>query len=492
MSEHESDLQEKIELLSLNSLSYETPTSVASVSSRVRTQINMNPNQLIGYGAGDQLQIVINSGAAYTNGNTSTINFALRVNGPAGVGAFSFGLNGADSDGDTFYNSGASILNIFSDTLLNARSGELLVREQYRAQYASAIMHYNGNFDMRQMWGALGGASLTTGDDGKASMKFPIYPTNRKIYFSIPLPLISSFFSSQALIPPQLLSGALLKLMLGDVKSAIKLYTTLDGTAFATAPNAAQVSVDILDASIYLDQSTLFDSTSAMINAAASSLESSGLSYSYETYLGFRYPVSQNGSTINLDVLLSAAKVDKCIVKIVNAAGSTAAWISAADRIGCASWQKSAGSDGVNVNKIGSNGGYQFRLGNETFPLYMVNNTVDAFNQVVEAFQMGGFVWDDVDPLKTVNKPVNLGVSYQDYYRLTANGSAGAGTGCNIIVQSLNKSQILNVSGVSTNNSRQLTVLLNDFQYLSNCVVYVYVPFLAVANASIDNCVVNR
>ena len=493
MSERESDLDEKIELLTLNGLQYETPVSVSSVSSRVRTMIQMNPNQLLNYGAGDQLQIVLNTGAAYINGNTSTLNFAFRVNsGASGVKSFSFGFNGADADGDTFYNNGASVLNIFSDTLLNARSGELIAREQYRAQYASAIMHYNSNMDMRQLWGSLGGACLTTTDTGGAKVAFPIYAADKKIYFSIPLPLISSFFSSHALIPPQLLSGALLKLMLGNVKDAIKLYSDTTGSTLAASANG--VSVDILDASIYLDQSVLYDSMTALINASASSLESSGLSYAYETYLGFKYPVSQNGTTINLDVLLSAAKVDKCIVKIVNVgADPSNAWINKVDHIGSASWYKCAGDSGVNVNKIGSGGGYQFRLGNETFPLYMVTNTADAFNQVVEAFQMGGFVWDDIDPLKTVNRPVNLAVSYPDYYRVSSDQTiSGLGSGCNIIVQSLNKSQSLNVSGVSTNNSRQLTVQLVDFANLSNCVVYVYVPFLAVANASIDNCVVSR
>jgi hypothetical protein len=106
---------------------------------------------------------------------------------------------------------------------------------------------------------------------------------------------------------------------------------------------------------------------------------------------------------------------------------------------------------------------------------------------------------DDVDPLKVINKLSPCCVSYPEYTR-TVDKSAlaptrqrnGVGTGANIFAFSFERSSAVNVSGLSTNNSRILSVDLQNCTNAANMQLYASVTYLAVASVSNENIVVNK
>ncbi len=484
----EQKFNETLEMLSINSLTYTSPISASCTSQRSRTEVQFNPNAYPAYNTGDQMSINIGSGSSYVNTQTSSFNFALKVIPADGTGTyFGFGVNGADGDGDTFVNGGGSCLNLFSDVLLNARSGEQITKQNYFNIYSAGVLPYKKGLDVRQSLSTMGAAAYLTGNNQNITYGYPVYPCNVDNYFSIPLSMISSFFSTSQMLPPALLAGMALRITLANINSAIKLYTSSTGVTLASAPSA--ITANITKASLYLDQSQLFDSCSSLINASASSLANSGLQYSFNSYQGFKY--SPASGSADLDVLLACAKVNRVWIKAVLKSGVTSTSLN--DGIGCASFFKLCGNS-TTVGWLGpSTDSYRVRLGSEYYPLYDIKLTSDAYNQVVNANQVQSFAnCDDVDSMKSINKNMNCSIAYGDYSSLVSTTHTNCGTGCNILCVDLQKSQNINVSGLSTNNSRSLTCSLSGFSGLGAYNVYIFVDFISVANASIDNCVVDR
>lgn len=486
MSDRKMDeFEDSQSLLSLNHMTYEAPSSVCATSQRNSSQINFQPRSYLNLSGSEQLSLVLNAGSGFTLGPTSMLNFKIRVDNASGAGGrptlWAWGNNLALSN-EYFFNSGGSILNLFQEVSCSARSGELLFRELYKNQtYTSRL--YKINKERREILGMMGGASA---DKIDGSEKFPLFPVNQEISFSVPMGELSQFFNTSNPIPPQLLSGATLRFSLAKISQCITLYT--NATTLATADQAL-TTVSITQATAYLDQMDLFDSVNSLILSASNSLTSNGLQYSYNTQFNAVYQVGGSG---NIDVQLSAARISNIIVKFIPRTASD--WSAPGSYTGPMASASIRNIAAVNDNDAGGLSGIklQFRLGNMIMPLYQIETATQSYQMVSDALNNISFAsCEDPDSLKVLNKLSPCSVSFADYTRSVIGSSAGYGTGCFLAGLSFERCSGLNISGSSTNNARVLTLEysgLKDTGYNA----LVTVNYLQICNVSTSNVIVNR
>jgi len=504
MSSPDAEYDETLALLSMNGLKYQAPESITASSSRVRSQINFSPNAVfVDSVGGVQPSLLFNVGSSFINGMQSMVNVTMTVNvtqtvldppNPSlNVAYFAFGNNIARADGVTSVNSNGSFLSLVSDLTVQSKSGELLVRELYKNQNQTQKL-FKIDKQRRGVLATMGGAVEVAG----GGLQFPLYPVNKPVTFSIPLSELCGLFATSELLPPQLLSGAIMRMTIAPPTTALVFYT-LTGSAFPTPP--ASVTLNLKNMSCYLDQYELFDKASSLILSSALSNETSGLKYSYLTQ--FNTIVNPTGSSFSFDIQLSAAKLQSLVLKFVPKG----------------TWTGLVTGDGTGVNKqdptaaatlcdLSTNAGnvgdpnslgfsVQCRIGSLVMPLFAINSATDMYQQTYNALNPISYSGaDDIDSLKVINKLSPCCVSYPEYTRTAiASGNAqknGVGTGCNIFAFSFERSSAVNVSGVSTNNSRILSVQVDNCANAANMQLYASVTYLACANVSNENVVVNK
>ena len=176
------EFEETMALVDMNHLRYEAPESVCATASCNRQQINFNPNAYSAATAGDQPSLLFNVGSSYTDGQKSMIQFTMTLNVAQGGNAayFAFGRNTADADGNRFYNSGGSVLNLISEVNHQSKSGELLYRELFKNQTQTTSRLYKIDKARRNYMGVMGGAQPTNSADDQDVLN---YLTNLLNYY---------------------------------------------------------------------------------------------------------------------------------------------------------------------------------------------------------------------------------------------------------------------------------------------------------------------
>jgi hypothetical protein len=275
-------------------------------------------------------------------------------------------------------------------------------------------------------------------------------------------------------------------LSIAKLTQAITLYT-VTGNAIAST-NQAQVTVNITEMTCFLDQVEMFDSVNSLVLSASSSLENNGLQYSYNTFFNAIYPVESAG---NVDIQLSAAKISSIVLKFVPRVlpdwntdnGYT-------DPMAAASIRRLAAATSGDANSL-SGIGFRVRLGNQIMPLYQIKSATEAYLRVTDALSNISFAsCEDPDSLKTLNKLSPCAIQYADYVRSVGTDN-GYGTGATIFGLTFERSNCLNISGLSSNNARVLSVEYEGLAAASFNMI-VSVQYLAIANASTSNVVVNK
>jgi len=488
------DLEDSMSLLSLNNLRYESPSSCSAVSQRNQSQLNFQPRNYSNIDSGLQMSLVFNAGSALTYGPTSMLNFKIRVvNASTGGGTdpkfWGWGNNVTlANDGERYTNSGGSILNLFSEVSCNARSGELLFRELFANQAKTTSRLYQINKERRAYLGIMGSASYNS--DGV--LKFPVYPLNQDISFSVPLGEISALFNTSAPLPPQLLSGSTLRLSIAKPSQAIVLYSD-NGATLATSANVPATTVNIVEATAYLDQAEIYDSVNSLILSASNSLETNGLQMGYSSVFSSSYEV---GGTGNIDVQLSAARIKNIVVKFVPRVApdwSTPAAVyapMAAASIAQVAAVADKDAGGLSGMK------FRFRLGNEIKPYFDIATATQSYAMLKDALCNISFdSCQDPDSLKTVNKLSPCTIQFSDYVhndsQALANVVSGLGSGCFMIGLNFERSNGLNVSGLSTSNNRILSVEYSGVRAATfNAIISV--EYMQICNISTNNVIVNK
>lgn len=494
------EFSETMALIDMNHLRYESCESVCATASTNRNQINFNPNAYTGCVGGEQPSLLFNVGSSYTDGQKSMIQLTLTVNVPGGSNAkfFAFGNNGGtDPPANRCYNSGGSVLNVISEVNHQSKSGELLYRELFKNQTQTTSRLYKIDKSRRGYMGIMGGAQPV---GPSQDLKFPLYPVGEPVTFQIPLCELSSFFNTSQLIPPMLLSGSLLRLTLAPPTSAVVLYQQ-NGIAFANT-SATVTNINLKSMIAYLHQSELYDSVNSMLLASANSIETNGLQYCYNTQFNTVFP--PNSATFNFDIQLSAAKISSLVLKFVPKTAWTGVPAGAdpadpadkLDPVAAASISQLSTVNGANGDPNSLGFSIQVRLGNLVLPLFPVSSALDMYQQTCNALNPISYSGcDDPDPLKTINKLQAGCVSYSDYTHVESTGQAankGIGSGACLFGFSFERSSAVNVSGLSSNNARILSVEVQNMSNAASMLCYASVTYLQIANVSVDNVVINK
>ena len=140
---------------------------------------------------------------------------------------------------------------------------------------------------------------------------------------------------------------------------------------------------------------------------------------------------------------------------------------------------------------------FRFRLGNMVLPLFDISTATQAYAMLKDALCNISFdSCEDPDSLKTVNKLAPCAVQFSDYVHNDTGATsttvvAGGGSGCFLLGLNFERSNALNVSGLSTSNNRILTFEYSGVRAgVFNAVISV--EYMQIANVSTSNVVVNK
>lgn len=493
--ETEDQYDEAMSLLAINSMSYSLPVASSNSSSRIQQQYMFNPSSFESVGQSTMAQVIFNTGSYYINGSTSTLQFSVNVKkGDTDVGAdnslfWAFGIDGQAQ-------SGSSAVSFFREVNLVSRSGEMLQRNLYSNVLAAALAPIQKGAGGQNVWSAAGGASF---DASTNTFTFPKYNCDEEIFFSIPLSKLLSFFGEAACIPALLISGAKLSLAFDNFLNSIVLYVGPTSSRSAGNPPSSSptviessvvvssVSVNFKDMQLMLDAMTIFDQSQQLINAAASSLQTSGIQYLYLNTFQTRTTLASESNTI--DILLSAAKLKDVVLRFRNANAPNAYTDNMAglpirgDALGTSIFKGGANTNG----KLGG-GSVRLRIGSDLLTLLPITNAGQLYANTVTALcDTKNGLLSDVDPMHNRNKPIDVGVSYAEWYY---------GGGCSTIAFDCEKSNLLGISGLQSNNSRALQLELTGINASGNAgekiVMDVFVRYISCANTSVENTVVDK
>jgi len=508
------EYEETMGIIDLNNLRYEMVESVCATSSCNRAINNANPNSYNNVTGSEQISFLINCGASYVDGSKSMLQMTMRVNatGPAPDAAafWAFGNNTVrDVDGSTALNSGASLLSLFSEINHASKSGDLLYRELYKNQTQTTSRLYQIDKSRRGYLGTAGGAQETNG-----KLEFPIFPVNQDVTLELPLSELAGFWGTCSLLPPQLLSGSLLRLTIAPVASALFFYKANGTTLIETAPTS--LNLTFKNVLLYLHQSELYDSVNSLLLASAQSAETNGLQYCYNTV--FNTIVNPTSASFSFDIQLSAAKMSYVLLKFIPknpwkgfVEGSDADPNNNLKGVAPNKYDPMAAANlidlngGANVdattgdaNSLGFT--IQCRLGNLILPLFPISTACDMFQQSANTLNPISYSGcSDPDPLKVKNKLMAGCVSFSDFNKVNnvTIGEAikrrfGVGSGACLFGFSFERASAVNIGGLSSNNARVLSIEVNNMAAATNFQCIASVCYLQVANVSNENVVINK
>jgi hypothetical protein len=502
------EYEESMALIDMNHLRFEMPESVCATSNSNRNICNFNPNSYNNVTGSEQLSVLFNVGSSYTDGQKSMLQVTLTVNttGPAPDAAafWAFGNNVArEQDGSSALNSNGSLLNLISEINHASKSGDLLYRELYKNQTQTTSRLYQIDKSRRGYLGTAGGCQEING-----VFKFPLYPVNQPVTLELPLCELAQFFNTSQLIPPQLLSGSLMRLTIAPVNSALVFYKA-NGTDLVTAAPTS-LNLSFKNVLLYLHQSELYDSVNSLLLASAQSAETNGLQFCYNTV--FNTIVNPTAPSFSFDIQLSCAKMSYLILKFIpkNPWKGFIEGDGTANGVAPNKYDPMAAANLINLNGGVNTAGtgdanslfmtMQVRLGNLIMPLMPVSSSVDMYQQSANCLNPISYSGcQDPDPLKVINKLQGGTISFNEYSKvgLVTVGEAketryGVGTGACLFAFSFERASAVNVGGLSSNNARILSVEVNNMARASDFQCIASVCYLQVANVSNENIVINK
>jgi hypothetical protein len=139
------------------------------------------------------------------------------------------------------------------------------------------------------------------------------------------------------------------------------------------------------------------------------------------------------------------------------------------------------------------------RVGGMVFPTYPITTAVDAYIHTVEAINQISYNNTEMpDPMKCQNKLMPGNVGYTDYNYskqlqpytiMPINGTSLGGV---IFAINLEKSNIVGLSGISTNGGRVLTIEINGLSNFADLILYSQVKYMSIATMNENNIIVSK
>lgn len=506
--QHEGDSSDdeyaqQMSLLAINKQAYSIPVAASNSSDRVQQVYNFNPNSYSGVNSSTVAQVIFNVGSSFVNGPTSTILFSVRFPGAANTLAWSWGNNAVDANTSK---SGSTCANIFKEVSLTARSGEIIERVINANVFAAAMGSFQKGVGGEYMLAGAGGASLCA-DNGifgevpasrsNVGFTYPMYYCDNTTYFELPLAKLLNFFGQAAPLPgATVLSGSKLSLTFDNFLNSMVFYTVAANPNTGRGPILVappvvdpnpNVTLEIGNMQLNLDTMTLFDSSIQLIQAAASSLNSSGLQLSYYNVFQTRTTLQNESATI--DVLLAASKL-KDVIMVFRSGAAPSGGVDNMARLPLISY--GAGQAGIFAGGGVGNGGLlgagsvRLRIGSNLNTLTPIRNAASLYRYTVQSLcDVKNGATSDIAPLHHENRPLDQPISYSDWYY---------GSGGTTMAFDVERSANLSISGSASNNSRAIQIELEGINATSGApiILDIYVRFLSVANCSIENLIVDK
>jgi len=418
--------------LLVNNLIYEMPSSLSLAVSR---QHVLQYPQRASYAVTRNTTIVFdwNSGNAYIDPSNSFLKFKMVVENPA---------TGPIATVPTF--GSGSALNLFHECRIRSRSGVELDRTENVNVYNKYRIDYNKTAQWKN---TLGKSFFVEG-----GTDYPIFDTANTLETEVVIPLceIASVFrplKAGQLMPPQLVSGLRIELSLESIAKAF-----VDPLNWFGA-NAKLILEDI---HMSLDTVMLSDESSKLLNLESSN---SGLEYCYERVYNYSNTfTSPSNFTLQMSKAVSQAIHSFAIVQDNTSVNSATLDSFQSEPYKIKNWQ--------------------WRLGAQYYPHIPVvtDTTANVNKKGNEAYMLA---------LASCDK---MRKNYQES-SVTLNDFS---TSKSILAVSLEKNQSLAVSGLPSNNSRQLELLVtrNNGADAPGAKVDVnaFMTYISVAKAYIDNC----
>jgi len=463
-------------ILEINKLTYELPSVSVAAKQTQRTRSFAFPQNYINAQAGDVIPILVNSGRSYIDGRQSSINFVLKVNvsPQADMRYFSFDYGFGNK------NSGATILNLISELLIESRDGTMLYQERY-LNIMQNIREYKISVEKKNMLTMIGGSYDNNNDDDN----YPFYKVNLDNSFNIPLSDLCPMFNTSNLLLPELITGAKISLILSELKKNI----------VAINLNMQQVDVplditfDIKNVSLYLHQVDLYDGVQSVIKNSLTTLNK-GLEFPYYCYHNSRFrPTS---SSFTYDVQLSCQNVQYIAIKFFKRIYEQQTSPVASATIAELRTQKPADDNALSFS-------VRARIGSQYYPNYQILSATEAYINTCQALNPISFSdTQDIDVLKNTNKLTSGMMAYSNYCvsgEFNPNDgsyTAGFSSGGFLVAISLEKSNNVSLTGVQTTQGRTVSIDIQGLENYADYDLYTQVQYLTVVSVTENNCIVSK
>lgn len=412
-------------LLQVNQLSYRLPPQI-SIASKCTHVINY-PQQA-SYNGGQTMIFDCQTGSQFVDPASSYLRLVVKPN--ASTHGFGSG----------------SVANIFGRVVVRTATG----KELSRVEDASLIMKMLDVYNNSNDWKSTTGRSQGYSADPASSANYgDAVPSTGKL-FVIPVQTLMPCMSPHGakLVPPNIMSGLRIELTLNNV---VKAFAQVDQSAGLTD----LISYTVDNAELHLKVHELADAFQRKIQE----MSQSGLNYLYKEH--FHNIVSPGANTnINFDVKKACSKA------------LTARIMTRPSTIGTGRDQHA--SSIYNYVKI------QTHIGSDYFPNQPLQvDGAPSLNNINESYYYALYAQDKLEKWNPSSVAPDTYLGVGDYTKFN-NG---------IVAFNFNKSNISDLAGYTTSNSRALLVDLQQNSAL-NIRLDVYLTFLRLAKVYTSNVVV--
>jgi len=467
-------------ILEINNLTYTLPSvSVASKQTQ-RTRSFAFPQNYINAQAGDVIPILVNSGRSYLDGRQSSLNFVLKANVSPENAMRYFGFD----SGFNYKNSGATVLNLISELLIESRDGTVLYRENF-VNIMQNVREYKISIEKKNMLTMIGGSYDT---ESWNDANFPFYKVNLNNSFNIPLSDLCPMFNTSNLLLPELITGCKISLVLSQLKQNIIAIN--QNQQLVDVPD--DITFDITDVSLYLHQVDLYDGVQSVIKNSLTSLNK-GLEFPYYCYHNSRFrPTS---SSFTYDVQLSCQNVQYIAIKFFRRD-----YVQQESPVASATIADLRSENPADDNALGFS--IRARIGSQYYPNYPILSATEAYINTCQALNPISFSdTQDIDVLKNTNKLTSGMMPYSNY---CVNGefndpvpdsgsyTSGLSSGAFLVAISLEKSNNVSLTGVQTTQGRTVSIDIQGLEKYDLFDLYTQVQYLTVVSVTENNCIVSK
>lgn len=401
-------------------------------------------SQKASYTSGQEIIMDWNTGAEFVNCHRSWLNFTVK-----------------STRDESSWGGRGSALNIIDRIVISTRSGVELSRLERANLYYAKKMRWGCSKEYVQQWGETMGFATNSfetpnpndPDSPVVPVMVPQTPKIAGTAYSVPLAFLSPFFEGdgKTLLPPQIAAGLRVSITLAQDNTAL-----VDGVG-----ETPRYTVEAI--SMQTNVTTIVDDWQRQLNEMSAS---KGLTYAYSEIHTTSSSLGAQQTSVNI-------QVRKAVARALSA--YTVSRVTADINL---IEQDSMKSEAFDVAR------FQWRLGSVYFPQQPIETKVEAF-YIAQNATDGGLV-----DCRTPNA-----VSFASFQAGTP-GDSTLDDGDGITAVSLERSDIslndvLNISGLPTNNSRALDV---DIEFGAGVArtTQLYMSHVKIARAFLENVVVSE